>query len=221
MEQELSNKLRLPRLYTIADAETLAARGVALDRFARELREAGVSLVQYRDKLGSEDEILRNAGTIASIFEGSGAVLVMNDSPVLALRAGWNAVHVGQEDAAVAEARRELSQGVIIGCSTHRDEQVIAADAVGADYIAIGPVFSTATKKNASPVVGLEGVRRARALTRRPLVAIGGITAQNAASVIEAGADTVAVIGALLRPGISTAALVREFLEAMPPVVGA
>ncbi len=92
------------------------------------------------------------------------------------------------------------------------------ADAAGADYIAIGPVFATSSKRNPDPVVGLDGVRRARSLTQRPLVAIGGITLENAASVIEAGADSVAVIGALLEPGEAAGMLVRRFLSAMPPV---
>ncbi len=91
-----------------------------------------------------------------------------------------------------------LLPGALVGCSTHNDQQVVAADAAEADYVAIGPVFATGTKANAEPVVGLEGVRRARALTRRPLVAIGGITPANASGAIEAGADSVAVIGALL-----------------------
>jgi thiamine-phosphate pyrophosphorylase len=142
----------------------------------------------------------------------------MNDSPVLAMLSDWNAVHVGQGDAAIAEARGVLQPGGIIGCSTHTDEQVKAAEEAGADYIAIGPVFATSTKADAEPVVGLEGVRRARMLTRRPLVAIGGITPENAGSVIEAGADSVAVISALLKPGIEPEKLVRRFLKNMPPV---
>ena len=101
----------------------------------------------------------------------------------------------------------------VIGVSTHRDEQVVTADVGEADYIAVGPVFVTATKLNAEPVVGLEGVRRARALTRKPLVAIGGITLGNARSVIDAGADSVAVIGGLFVPGRSVREVAEDFLE--------
>lgn len=208
--------MRLPRLYAIVDAEMLASRRIELSGFVEELRDAGVTLLQYRDKLGSEEEILRNAKIITEIFRGSEATLVMNDSPMLAHLAGWNAVHVGQTDAAIAAARTALSQPALVGCSTHAEQQVIAADAAGADYIAIGPVFATSTKLNAEPVVGLEGVRRARALTTRPLVAIGGITLENAASVIDAGADSIAVIGALLQTsGAGVAA--KAFLASMPP----
>jgi thiamine-phosphate pyrophosphorylase len=101
----------------------------------------------------------------------------------------------------------------VIGVSTHHEAQVIAADASEADYVAVGPVFATSTKADAEPVVGLEGVRRARALTRKPLVAIGGITRENARSVIDAGADSVAVIGGLLAPGEQPGKIAKDFLE--------
>jgi thiamine-phosphate pyrophosphorylase len=101
----------------------------------------------------------------------------------------------------------------IVGVSTHTDDQVTEADPSDADYIAVGPVFATATKLNAEPVVGLEGVRRARALTRKPIVAIGGITLENARSVIDAGADSVAVIGGLFVPGRSVREVAGDFLE--------
>jgi thiamine-phosphate pyrophosphorylase len=97
--------------------------------------------------------------------------------------------------------------------STHTDEQVKAAEASRADYVAIGPVFATGTKANAAAVVGLEGVKRARALTTKPLVAIGGITRENARSVIEAGADSVAVIGGLLGDGEPVEQVVRDFMR--------
>jgi thiamine-phosphate pyrophosphorylase len=208
--------MRLPRLYAILDAGTLASCGIPLEGYARELARAGVTLVQYRDKQGSREEILANARRIAETFRDVPATLVMNDSPELAVEAGWRAVHVGQGDAAVAEARRVLGPGGLVGCSTHNEAQVIDADAAGADYIAVGPVFATSTKADHEPVIGLEGVRRARALTRRPLVAIGGITRQNAADVLRAGADCVAVIGALVGPGESTEERVREFLAKLP-----
>jgi thiamine-phosphate pyrophosphorylase len=205
---------KLPRLYPIVDAEMLTAKGIALPVFAQQLRDAGITLLQYRDKAGPQKQILHNAAVIAGIFKGVNVTLVMNDSPELAQLAGWRAVHVGQTDAAVAEARLALPLG-IVGCSTHSAQQVVEADAAGADYIAIGPAFSTSTKQNPDPVVGLEGVRLARSLTSRPLVAIGGITAENAASVIEAGADSVAVIGALCQPGATAAQWVEIFMRAM------
>lgn len=197
----------------------LEARGLDIFAFAAELRDAGVTLLQYRDKRGSQEEILRNAKIIQEAFRGVECMLIMNDDPVLAMLSDWNAVHVGQGDAAVVDARRVLAPEGIVGCSTHNDQQVIAANAARADYIAIGPVFATTSKANAEPVVGLEGVRRARALTSRPLVAIGGITPENAASVIEAGADSVAVIGALLKPDARPRDVVKMFLEDMPGCV--
>ena len=206
----------LPRLYAIIDAGTLNNFGLDLAKVAGSLCDAGVTLVQYRDKLGSDEEILRNAKIIEDVFRGVPHLLVMNDSPLLAMLSDWNAVHVGQHDAAIAEARKVLQPGGIVGCSTHTDEQVKAADLAGADYIAVGPVCSTSTKSDAEPVVGLEGVRRARKLTKRPLVAIGGITPENAASVIEAGADSVAVIGALLGGGKDPGWMARKFMRSMP-----
>jgi thiamine-phosphate pyrophosphorylase len=199
--------------------EMLEARGLDIFAFAAELRDAGVTLLQYRDKRGSQEEILRNAKIIQEAFRGVECMLIMNDDPVLAMLSDWNAVHVGQGDTAVVDARRVLAPEGIVGCSTHSDQQVTAANAARADYIAIGPVFATTSKANAEPVVGLEGVRRARALTSRPLVAIGGITPENAASVIEAGADSIAVIGALLKPDARPRDVVKMFLEDMPGCV--
>ncbi|MCL2649369.1 MAG: thiamine phosphate synthase [Phycisphaerales bacterium] len=209
--------MRLPRLYAILDAGTLNGRGVTVVRFAEALRNAGATLVQYRDKQGTEADILANAKRITDIFQGVRATLVMNDSPQLAKLAGWNAVHVGQHDEAVSEARKMLPGG-IVGCSTHNEEQVRAAVEAGADYIAIGPVFATGTKANPDPVVGLEGVRRARALIRQPhlpLVAIGGISPANAASVIDAGADSVAVISALLKEEKNLETGIEDFLRVL------
>jgi thiamine-phosphate pyrophosphorylase len=123
----------------------------------------------------------------------------MNDRADLALAAGFDGVHVGQEDLSPESVRKIIGPDRWLGVSTHNPEQVAEADQTSADYLAIGPVFATSSKDNPDPVVGLEGVRRARQLTRKPLVAIGGITRANAASVIEAGADSVAVISDLLR----------------------
>jgi thiamine-phosphate pyrophosphorylase len=123
----------------------------------------------------------------------------MNDRADLALVAGFDGVHVGQDDLSPEGARKVIGPELWLGVSTHTPEQVREADHSSADYIAIGPVFSTASKSNPDPVIGLEGVRRARQLTRKPLVAIGGITRANCRSVIEARADSVAVISDLMR----------------------
>jgi thiamine-phosphate pyrophosphorylase len=123
----------------------------------------------------------------------------MNDRADLCLVAEFGGVHVGQDDLSPEAVRAIIGGERWLGVSTHNPEQVAEADRTSADYLAIGPVFSTSSKDRPDPVVGLEGVRRARQLTRKPLVAIGGITRANAVSVIEAGADSVAVISDLLR----------------------
>jgi thiamine-phosphate pyrophosphorylase len=223
-------ELKLPRLYAIADAEVLAERGVALAEFARDLRAAGVGLVQYRDKAGTPQEVLRAAAVLRAEFsEGDTPhdsddeavaiighprpLLIMNDRADLAALAEFDGVHVGQGDLLPEDARRVVGTSRWVGVSTHADEQVRAADLGCADYVAIGPVFATGTKADAEQAVGLEGVRRARALTAKPLVAIGGITRVNARSVVDAGADSVAVISGLFSEGESVERVARDFLE--------
>lgn len=202
----------LPRLYAIVNETTLNRHKRGVVEFARELREGGVRLVQYRDKQGAPQDMLRAAAEIAAAFAGTDAMLVMNDRADLAVLAGWQGVHVGHKDLPVEAVRRVLPAG-FVGVSTHNDEQVRAAEESTADYIAVGPVFTTSSKADTEPVVGLDGVRRARALTRKPLVAIGGITRENARQVIEAGADSVAVIGGLFVEGESVAEVARDFLR--------
>jgi len=200
-------------LYAIADAGFLTARGITLQAFAAEMREAGVTLLQYRDKDADDEVALFRAELIGEEFEDSGATLIMNDRVDTMLLAGWDGVHVGQDDMAAADARVVAGDGRVIGVSTHTMEQVWEAEQGVADYVAIGPVFATGTKLDASPVVGLDGVRRARERTSKPLVAIGGITRRNARSVIEAGADAVAVISGLTAPGERPCKVARDFLE--------
>jgi len=166
-------------------------------------------LLQYRNKSGSAREMLQDARTLRAALRTS-IKLIMNDRADLALVAGFDGAHVGQEDLSPAGARRVIGDILVLGVSTHNPEQIIEADQSSADYLAIGPVFATGSKINPDPVVGLAGVHRARELTRKPLVAIGGITRANCASVIEAGADSVAVISDLVRePGKSA----EEFLR--------
>jgi thiamine-phosphate pyrophosphorylase len=177
------------------------------------MAQAGVGVVQYRDKLGTPEEVLRAVAEIAAEFEGKDCLLILNDRADLALLAGWG-VHVGHEDMDPGDVRALLGERAgVIGVSTHDDAQMMAADVGVADYVAVGPVFATGSKADAEPVVGLEGVRRARALTKKPLVAIGGITRENARSVIDAGADSVAVIGGLLVKGEQPRKLAEDFLE--------
>jgi thiamine-phosphate pyrophosphorylase len=187
----------LPRLYAILDASSRADID-SLVAFAQELRAAGCTLLQYRNKSGNARVMLEQARELKKHL-GSAVRLIMNDRADLCLAAGFDGVHVGQEDLSPESARAIIGPERWLGVSTHNPEQLREADLTSADYLAIGPVFATSSKEKPDPVVGLEGVRRARSLTRKPLVAIGGITRANAASVIEAGADSVAVISDLLR----------------------
>ena len=200
--------LQLPRLYAILDRSCFS-QNEALFSAAQALASAGVTLLQYRNKSGKAREMLEEARTLRQILGGS-VKLMMNDRADLAVAAGFDGVHVGQDDLSPAGAREVIGPGRWLGVSTHNPEQIAKADQTSADYLAIGPVFATASKVDPDPVVGLEGVRQARALTRKPLVAIGGITRGNCQSVIEAGADSVAVISDLIRePGKSA----EEFLR--------
>jgi len=165
---------------------------------AEELVAGGVTLLQYRNKSGNAGEMLEQSRELRHRL-GSSVRLIMDDRADLCVAAGFDGVHVGQEDLSPAGARKVVGETLCLGVSTHNPEQVKEADRTSADYVAIGPVFSTASKANPDPVIGLEGVRNARALTRKPLVAIGGINRANCRSVIEAGADSVAVISDLMR----------------------
>jgi thiamine-phosphate pyrophosphorylase len=206
--------LELPRLYPILDADALAQADVPLATAARALYDAGVRWLQYRDKRASDPDFAKRLRELRAIFPVGEAVLLVNDRVHLCPQVGADGVHIGQEDMAPADARRILGLHHLLGVSTHNSTQLSSAIATGAaDYLAIGPVYATGSKENADPVVGLEGVKAARGLTRLPLVAIGGITAGNGRAVIEAGADAVAVISGLLPQGeCDMAQRVRDFL---------
>ena len=203
----------ISRFYPILDSGCFASRE-ALLAAARELAEAGALFVQYRNKncdartLLEESRELREA--ILSSRPDRAFRLIMNDRADLCLAAEFDGVHVGQQDLLPESARRIIGLNRWLGVSTHNPGQVAEADRSPADYIAIGPVFQTATKSNPDPVVGLEGVRRVRELTSKPLVAIGGLTRENCRAVVEAGADAVAVISDLVRqPGKSAEAFLH------------
>jgi len=189
--------MSLPRLYAIVDSSFFAT-GEELIQFVEELIAGGCTLLQYRNKSGNARVMLEQARELKKRF-GNSIRLIMNDRADLCLATDFDGVHVGQEDLSPEAVRKIIGPERWLGVSTHNPEQLREADLTSADYLAIGPVFATSSKERPDPVVGLEGVRRARALTRKPLVAIGGITRANAASVIEAGADSVAVISDLLR----------------------
>lgn len=204
----------LPPLYPILDASLLPSfeRGAYLTHLVCDLENAGVAMLQYRNKQGNHNEILDDAAVIRKAAT-SKLRLIMNDHPELAVSAEFDGVHVGQMDMSPSEARNIVGLGKIVGVSTHNRTQLEGADEMPVDYIAIGPVFATTSKANPDPVIGLEGVREARALTGKPLVAIGGITAENARAVLDAGADSVAVISAIFGPGKDPAKLAKDFLR--------
>jgi thiamine-phosphate pyrophosphorylase len=187
----------LASLYPILDEAFFPDASAMLDA-AGELAAAGCMLLQYRNKSANARQMLDHARELKRRV-GSCVKLIMNDRADLCLAAEFDGVHVGQDDLSPESVRKIIGPGRWLGVSTHNSEQLAKADKTSADYLAIGPVFATSSKDKPDPVVGLDGVRRARALTRKPLVAIGGITRANAASVIEAGADSVAVISDLTR----------------------
>jgi thiamine-phosphate pyrophosphorylase len=187
-----------PKLYPILVPSRIGGGSLReVSDFAREVTAGGASLIQLREKQASAREILRLARELRRILP-QGVALIVNDRADLAVASQADGVHVGQDDIPAETARRIIGSERILGVSTHNPEQVEAADKLPADYLAIGPVFATSSKDNPDPVIGLEGIRNARKQTKKPLVAIGGISVQNCRSVIEAGADSVAVISELL-----------------------
>jgi len=198
----------LPRLYAILDASSFPdTKGLCLA--ARELVAGGVTLLQYRNKSGNARQMLKQARELKRCLPAS-VKLIMNDRADLCLAAGFDGVHVGQDDLSPEGARAVIGDRLWVGVSTHNTKQLAEADKTSADYLAIGPVFETRSKATPDPVIGLDGVRQARALTRKPLVAIGGVARENCRSVIEAGADAVAVISDLIRAPRKSA---EEFLR--------
>jgi thiamine-phosphate pyrophosphorylase len=202
----------LPKLYPITDRH-LSNLSHA-EQVAR-LIGGGATLIQLREKHLSPREFCREAEDALKVARLRGVRLVINDRADIALALGADGVHLGQDDVSPRAARALLGENAIIGFSTHCVEQAIEAARMPVTYVAIGPVFATSSKESPDPTVGLEGVRRVRDAVGRdvPLVAIGGITHDNARSVLDAGADSVAVIGALLttsEPARITS-LTREF----------
>jgi thiamine-phosphate pyrophosphorylase len=188
-------RLVLPRLYVILDAALLT---VPETECAQKLAAAGVRLLQYRNKRASARELFESSKRLSSLLVPQSVTFVVNDRADVASAAEASGVHVGQEDLGVEAARSLIGPGKLLGVSTHNLGQFKDAAATSADYVAVGPVFSTSTKANPDPTVGIELIRRVRPVTDKPIVAIGGITLERAAEVIQAGADSVAVISDIL-----------------------
>jgi thiamine-phosphate pyrophosphorylase len=191
----------LPRLYAILDTELVAARALEPRRVFSAWLDAGVPLVQLRAKTMAAGDLLALADGFAAVARARGARFIVNDRADIAVLAGAHGLHVGQEDLPPSQVRPILGETALVGLSTHSEAQVQAALMQPIDYLAIGPVFATASKARPDPVVGLAGVAMAAALARPhgiPVVAIGGITRERAPGVFAAGASTVAVISDLL-----------------------
>ena len=206
------------KLYAITDTQFSNCSHAEI---VAQLLSGGTKLIQLRDKEASAKEMMDAARACLELTRAAGARLIINDRVDVALVTDADGVHLGQDDLKVAEARALLGPDKIIGVSTHSLAQVEAALTTSTNYLAIGPIFSTTTKLNPDPVVGLALLRQARQLTSLPLVAIGGITLATAPAVIAAGADSVAVISALYPPpALSLAENFAQAISAKPDIEG-
>lgn len=185
-----------PTLYLVTDRAL--ARGRDLAELVRAAVAGGVTCVQVREKDCSSRDFLDVARRVQAVLRGTGVPLLINDRLDIALAVGADGVHLGQQDLTLADARRLGPASWIVGISAETVEDARRADAEGADYIGVSPVFATPTKTDTAAPLGLDGLRRMRAVTRLPLVAIGGIHLGNARAVVQAGADGLAVVSAIV-----------------------
>ncbi|HJP94964.1 MAG TPA: thiamine phosphate synthase [Pyrinomonadaceae bacterium] len=207
----MDRSFKLPRVYPLTDVQL---SGLSHAEQVRLLSEGGASLIQLREKRSSPAQFYEEARAAVLVAKQRGVQLIVNDRVDLALAIEAHGVHLGQDDMPPEAARRLLGPHAIIGYSTHNVAQVLAALIQPVDYIAIGPIFKTSSKTDTSPVLGLDGLRAVRALVHDiPLVAIGGITQNNAREVIDAGADSVAVISAVLSDPTTIPHATRELLK--------
>jgi thiamine-phosphate pyrophosphorylase len=207
-----------PSLYAILDAKPIQPTDSLLS-IAQKLVAAGVQLIQLRAKHIPPRQFLEMSRALIAAAPPTVRIIV-NDRPDIASIAKSAGVHVGQEDLPVEAARQICSSPQWVGISTHNLVQLRVAADTSADYIAVGPIYPTATKENPDPVVGLDLLRAARKQTRKPLVAIGGITIKSAGEVFRAGADSVAVINDLLNAP-DPAQSAREYLAVAGQAIAA
>lgn len=203
--------MTLPPIYPILDTKSLERKGLSLERAAEALLEGGAGILQIRHKEHWTRNLFEEARRVAGLCREHGVLLIVDDRSDIAALLGAG-VHVGQDDLCPADARKVIGPDAVLGFSTHNAAQLSLAAGEPVTYVSIGPVFPTASKENPDPVLGLEQVRTCRALTTKPLVAIGGITRENARSVLAAGADSVAAISDLL-PEPSTSESLRRRME--------
>jgi thiamine-phosphate pyrophosphorylase len=202
----------LPSFYPILDTEAAARRNVDAVDAAAQMLEGGVQILQFRHKGFWSRTVFETLERVAELCRNADVLFVVNDRADLA-KLACAGLHLGQDDLPTAAARFIVGAATVIGFSTHNEVQLRAAATEPADYLALGPIFGTASKANPDPTVGLEGLRKLRPLTAKPLVAIGGITRENARAVLEAGADSVAVIGDLFPEDGNIARRVKEWLK--------
>jgi thiamine-phosphate pyrophosphorylase len=209
---KLQTPMRLKSFYPILDTETALRRGIDPVAAAAQILEGGARLLQFRHKGFFSRDVFDQARQIRALCQSADAMFVINDRADVARLLGA-ALHLGQDDLSPSDARRAVGDGAVVGFSTHNEAQIRAAAEQPVDYLAFGPIFGTSSKLNPDPAVGLNELRRLRHLTDRPLVAIGGITRANARSVIEAGADSVAVIGDLFPEDGKIRLRIEEWLK--------
>jgi thiamine-phosphate pyrophosphorylase len=188
--------LKLAGLYLILDPSIAGSR--SLTDLVKIALDAKVRLFQLRMKTPETRTFYQAADALCPLVQKGGGIFIVNDRCDVALAVGADGVHLGQDDLPLADARAILGRGKLIGISTHNLNQVIQAEAGGANYIGFGPIFPTTTKENPDPVVGVAGLREVRAKVHIPIVPIGGIHAGNIAEVRSAGVDCVAVVSAVL-----------------------
>lgn len=189
----------LPKVYPILDSASIPVDGrvAFLDRLAKSLAESGVRLMEYRNKSGPDAQVLADARQLRAAMPS--AVLILDDRVDVAMAAGFNGVHVDDGDLPPAVARSLMGSGAVVGTSASSEAQLAEAPAASVDYIAFGPIFPTTTKQTLAAPIGMDGVRRLRALAGPGvrLVAAAGITLETAPAILEAGADAVAVSAAI------------------------
>jgi thiamine-phosphate pyrophosphorylase len=210
-------RLKLPRIYPILDAEILTNRGVGIEVAAAAFLDGGAGILQFRHKGHWSREIYAAAEGVARLCREAGARFIINDRADFAMLLGAG-LHIGQDDLTPRDARKLIGTEAAIGYSSHNAGQLCAAAGEPVDYVALGPIFGTASKRNPDPVVGVEELRRCRALVEKPLVAIGGITIKNAVAVLMTGVDSLAILSGLLPESVSAKCL-REHMEAWQRLV--
>jgi thiamine-phosphate diphosphorylase len=200
-------------LYLVTDRAL--SRGRTTCDIVRAAVAGGVTCVQLREKDCPTREFIAEARLLKSILQPAGIPLIINDRLDVALVVGADGLHLGQQDMDIIEARRLAGPDLIIGISAESLADAVRAEAQGADYIAISPVFATVTKKDTATPLGLDGIRRIRTAVSLPLVGIGGISVDNAAAVIAAGADGIAVVSAIVAADCprSAAAALKECIH--------